>query len=124
MCFDGDAPCIAKMESIAARASYFARFEFELQSTLLGQPGATERFTALMVPPSAEPEIMPSPATSSAEDFSAASRAPSRANLSGKDGRTCARALTWQERGGSSTVLSSARNAAYCKASSMSPDSM
>jgi hypothetical protein len=80
MCFHADAPCIAKMESIAARASYFVRFEFELQSALLGQPGATERFTALMVPPSSEQEIVPSPATSSAEDFSAARRAPSQAN--------------------------------------------
>jgi 4-amino-4-deoxy-L-arabinose transferase-like glycosyltransferase len=81
MCFDGDAPCIAKMESIAARASYFVRFDFELQSTLLGQPGATERFTALMVPPSAPQEITASPTTpGTAEDLSPARRAASQAN--------------------------------------------
>jgi hypothetical protein len=54
MCFAGDANCIAAMEDIAGRASYFVRLNFELQSKLLGQPGATERFTALMVPPSIE----------------------------------------------------------------------
>jgi hypothetical protein len=43
------------MERIAARDGRFVRTEFEIQSTLLGQPGATQGFTALIVlPPSTE----------------------------------------------------------------------
>jgi Dolichyl-phosphate-mannose-protein mannosyltransferase len=51
LCFGDDASCIGTMEKIAARAPRVIRSEFELQSTLLGQPGATERFTAIIVPP-------------------------------------------------------------------------
>jgi hypothetical protein len=39
------------MERIAAGAPRVIRSDFELQSTLLGQPGATERFAAIIVPP-------------------------------------------------------------------------
>src|SRR4030088_1362392 len=42
LCYDGDSNCIASMERIAARASRFVRSEFSVQSTLLGQRGATD----------------------------------------------------------------------------------
>jgi len=45
-----------------------------MQSTLFGQRGATQRFTALVVPPSIERTITPSPATGIAEDLSAIRR--------------------------------------------------
>jgi Dolichyl-phosphate-mannose-protein mannosyltransferase len=51
LCFGEDASCIAAMERIAAGAPRVIRSDFELQSTLLGQPGATERFAAIIVPP-------------------------------------------------------------------------
>jgi hypothetical protein len=51
LCFGGDASCIGAMERIATRAPRVIRSDFELQSSLLGQPGATERFTAVIVPP-------------------------------------------------------------------------
>ena len=54
LCFGDDAHCIAAMEKIAAGAPRVIKSDFELQSTLLGQPGATERFTAVIVPPTAE----------------------------------------------------------------------
>src|SRR3979490_3226515 len=63
LCYDGDSNCIASMERIAARASRFVRSEFSVQSTLLGQRGATQRFTALIVPSSIEGTITPLPAT-------------------------------------------------------------
>jgi len=56
LCFGGDANCIASMENIAGRAHRVIRSDFELQSTLLGQPGATERFAAFIVPPQAAPQ--------------------------------------------------------------------
>ncbi|HTE95006.1 MAG TPA: hypothetical protein VK678_16060, partial [Bradyrhizobium sp.] len=61
LCYDEDASCIASMERIAARAPQFARSAFVLRSTLLGQPGATQRFTALMVPPYDDEKIAPPP---------------------------------------------------------------
>jgi hypothetical protein len=54
LCFGADANCVAAMETIAARAPRVIRYEFELQSTLMGQPGATERFTAVIVAPALE----------------------------------------------------------------------
>jgi hypothetical protein len=61
LCYDEDASCIASMERIAARAPRVARSAFVLQSTLLGQPGATQGFTALMVPPYDDEKIAPPP---------------------------------------------------------------
>jgi 4-amino-4-deoxy-L-arabinose transferase-like glycosyltransferase len=78
LCYHGDTGCIASMERIAARDARFVRTEFEVQSTLLGQPGATQRFTALMVSPSDEEKIAPSPPTVVSEDFSASRRTRSR----------------------------------------------
>jgi hypothetical protein len=51
LCYDGDTGCIASMEGIAARGTRFVRTEFVIHSTLFGQPGASQGFTALMVPP-------------------------------------------------------------------------
>jgi 4-amino-4-deoxy-L-arabinose transferase-like glycosyltransferase len=80
LCYGGDASCAASMEGIAARASRFVRSEFVVQSTLLGQRGATQRFTALIVPPSIEGTITPLPATGGAEDLSARRRTQSKSD--------------------------------------------
>jgi Dolichyl-phosphate-mannose-protein mannosyltransferase len=80
LCFDGDTACIASMEETAARAARFVRTEFAVQSTLLGQPGATQRFTALIVPPSMEGTITPSPAKGMDEDLSAIRRTRSKSD--------------------------------------------
>jgi 4-amino-4-deoxy-L-arabinose transferase-like glycosyltransferase len=78
LCFGGDRNCVAAMEKTAAQASRFVRSEFVVQSTLLGQPGATERFTALMVPPFMEEEIAPASGTGIAADSSAVRRTLTR----------------------------------------------
>jgi 4-amino-4-deoxy-L-arabinose transferase-like glycosyltransferase len=72
LCYDGDANCIASMERTAARASRYVRSDFVLESTLLGQPGATQGFAALIVPPSSEEDV--APPTGMAEDLSALRR--------------------------------------------------
>src|SRR6267154_6864024 len=59
LCYDGDTDCIASMERTAARAGRFVRTEFVVQSTLLGQPGASQGFAALMVPPYDQDKITP-----------------------------------------------------------------
>jgi hypothetical protein len=74
LCFGGDVDCIDAMERIAARASRFVRSEFVVQSTLFGQRGATQRFSAVIVPSFTERTITPSPATGVTEDFSAIRR--------------------------------------------------
>lgn len=74
LCFDGDANCIASMERTAARASRHIRSEFVLESNLLGQPGATQGFIALVVPPSTGEDV--APPTGMAEDLSAVRRSP------------------------------------------------
>jgi 4-amino-4-deoxy-L-arabinose transferase-like glycosyltransferase len=63
LCYDGDTDCIASMERTAARAARFVRTEFVVQSTLFGQPGASQGFAALMVPPYDEDKVMPPPAS-------------------------------------------------------------
>lgn len=80
LCYDGDTPCIASMERTAARAARFVRSEFEVQSTLLGQPGASQRFTALIVPPYDDEKVTSPPATGTAEEFSAVRRNRSKWN--------------------------------------------
>jgi 4-amino-4-deoxy-L-arabinose transferase-like glycosyltransferase len=72
LCYDGDANCLASMERTAARASRYVRSDFVLESTLLGQPGATQGFAALIVPPSSEEDV--APPTGMAEDLSALRR--------------------------------------------------
>lgn len=74
LCFDGDTHCIASMEKTAVRASRYVRSDFVLESTLLGQPGATQGFVALIVPPSTEEDVVPP--TGMAEDLSALRRGP------------------------------------------------
>jgi hypothetical protein len=51
LCFDEDVNCIGAVEETAERGLGFVRFEFTVRSELLGQPGASQRFAALMVPP-------------------------------------------------------------------------
>jgi hypothetical protein len=80
LCFDNDTNCIVLMERTAAQAYRYVRSEFVLESTLLGQPGATQGFTALIVPPSLEGTIKPLPATGVAEDFSAIRRTRSKSD--------------------------------------------
>jgi 4-amino-4-deoxy-L-arabinose transferase-like glycosyltransferase len=70
LCFDEDAACIAAMDGTAARAHRFVRSEFVVQSTLLGQPGASQGFTALMVPPADEDKAAPPPEPGIAQDSS------------------------------------------------------
>jgi hypothetical protein len=77
LCFDGDRYCIAAMEKTAARASRYVRSDFVLESTLLGEPGATQGFTAFIVPPSTEEDV--APPTGMAEDLSALRRGPAHA---------------------------------------------
>ena len=74
LCFGGDVDCIDGMEKIAARASRFVRSEFVVQSTLLGRRGATQRFSAVIVPPFTEGTITSPPDGGVTEDFSAIRR--------------------------------------------------
>jgi hypothetical protein len=80
LCYDGDTFCIALMERTAARSPRFVRTEFVVQSRLLGQRGATQRFTALMVPPSDDEEITPPLARGISEDLSASRRTRSKSD--------------------------------------------
>jgi 4-amino-4-deoxy-L-arabinose transferase-like glycosyltransferase len=68
LCYDGDVYCIGSIERIAARAARSVRFEFAGQSTLWGQSGASQRFTALMVPPYDQERTAPVPTPAIAED--------------------------------------------------------
>jgi Dolichyl-phosphate-mannose-protein mannosyltransferase len=63
LCYDVDSNCIASMERTAARAGRFVRTEFVVQSTLFGQPGASQGFAALLVPPYDEDKMTPPPAS-------------------------------------------------------------
>jgi hypothetical protein len=51
LCFGEDAGCIDAVEEAARHAPRFIRSEFAVQSTLFGQAGASQRFTAIVVPP-------------------------------------------------------------------------
>ena len=55
LCFDEDANCIGAAEEAAAGGPRFVRFGFTVRSELFGQPGASQRFAALMVPPAVRP---------------------------------------------------------------------
>jgi hypothetical protein len=52
------------MERTAARAGRFVRTQFVVQSTVFGQPGASQGFAALIVPPYNEDRIAPPPSSS------------------------------------------------------------
>lgn len=61
LCFGDDAGCVAAVERIAGRASRVIGVEFVVRSTLFEQPGASERFIALLVPPAPTPRVAPPP---------------------------------------------------------------
>jgi 4-amino-4-deoxy-L-arabinose transferase-like glycosyltransferase len=71
LCYDDDRACIGSMEKAAAQAQRVIRSEFTLQSTLLGQAGASQGFVALVVPPAVDTPVKPSPSRGIAVDFSA-----------------------------------------------------
>src|SRR5262249_42286810 len=77
LCFGGDTACIAAIEEVAARARRFLRSEFVVHAALLDQPGASQRFTAIIVPPSNPIAAPPTPGV--AKGLSAAGRYPSSA---------------------------------------------
>jgi hypothetical protein len=79
LCFGGDEYCATAMQTIAEGNPRIIRSEIVLRASLWGQPGASERFTAFIVPPSPtrEPTIAP-PNSSVAEDFSAIRRTRTR----------------------------------------------
>jgi len=70
LCFSEDFTCIAIMEKNAAGAARTVSSDFVVRSTLLRRPGATQRFTALMVLPAAA-ETVPSAIPGIAEDLGA-----------------------------------------------------
>ena len=62
LCFNGDEYCAQAMQNIAARAPRIIRSEIVVQSSLWGQPGASDRFIAFIVPPvTAQPSADPAP---------------------------------------------------------------
>ena len=65
LCLGEDEACAKAMESTAAQAPRFVRSEFAVHSALFGQAGASQTFTAIIVPPA----IAPTPGI--ADDFSA-----------------------------------------------------
>jgi Dolichyl-phosphate-mannose-protein mannosyltransferase len=71
LCSGEDVECIGAMQRMAAPASRMVSSEFTLRSTLLGWPGASQRFAAFIVPPLAGATIAPPPATGAVEDLSA-----------------------------------------------------
>lgn len=77
LCFNGDEYCAMAMQKIAERAPRIIRSEIVVHSSLWGQPGASDRFIAFIVPPSAQSSSDPAPAPQKpgvAEDFSAIRR--------------------------------------------------
>jgi hypothetical protein len=74
LCFGEDTYCAAAMERVAVRARRSVRSEFTVRSMLAGQPGASQRFTALLVPPGSKPKPAPPSSSDVAEDFSAIHR--------------------------------------------------
>jgi hypothetical protein len=68
LCFGADPACIATAEKNAAGAARTVSSDFVVRSTLLGWPGATQRFTALMVLPAAA-KTVPSAIPGIAEDL-------------------------------------------------------
>ncbi|MEO6779640.1 MAG: glycosyltransferase family 39 protein [Bradyrhizobium sp.] len=61
LCYSEDADCVSSLQRTAARSPRFSRYDFVLQSKLLGRPGAVQRFTALIVPPSPDKAITTPP---------------------------------------------------------------
>jgi Dolichyl-phosphate-mannose-protein mannosyltransferase len=84
MCPAEDTLCIADMMGLAAGAPRVVRSEFIVRSTLLGRPGASQRFAAIMVPPAARPTMAPPAAV---EDLSAIRRRPVHPRPGATNGR-------------------------------------
>ena len=59
LCYGEDTNCAAAMERAAEQAYRFVRSEFAVRSMLAGQPGASQRFMAFMVPPNLKPTRAP-----------------------------------------------------------------
>ena len=59
LCFDEDEACIKVAASTALLAPRFVSHRFKVSSSLLGQSGASQSFTAIIVPPMAQPDIAP-----------------------------------------------------------------
>jgi 4-amino-4-deoxy-L-arabinose transferase-like glycosyltransferase len=51
LCRGEDAPCVAAIETAAARAPRIVQSEFTFELSWFGWPGARQRFVAIMVPP-------------------------------------------------------------------------
>jgi 4-amino-4-deoxy-L-arabinose transferase-like glycosyltransferase len=84
LCFDGDTYCALAMQKAAERAPRIIRSEIVVQSSLWGQPGASDKFIAFIVPPSSAPpssDTTPLPQEPAvAADFSAIRRTFARSN--------------------------------------------
>ncbi|MEN3288892.1 MAG: hypothetical protein V7634_3192 [Bradyrhizobium sp.] len=80
LCYDTDISCVRAVERAVAPERQVVRSNFVLQSTLLGRPGATQGFVALIVPPTTDEPAKPAPSRSIAEDFSAKRRNGRSAN--------------------------------------------
>jgi hypothetical protein len=59
MCFDEDEACIKTAANAALLAPRFVSHRFKVSSSLLGQSGASQSFTAIIVPPMAQADITP-----------------------------------------------------------------
>jgi len=73
LCLSEDHACVAAIESAAARAPHSVRTDFTFELSLFGEPGARQRFTAIMVAPAAE-QLSAQPNFGVSEDFSAVRR--------------------------------------------------
>jgi len=78
LCYDTDVSCISGMQAAAAQARRSVRAEFTLRTNLLGWPGASQGFIALIVPPDVAPTA--APADQPLQDFGARRRARSAEN--------------------------------------------
>jgi hypothetical protein len=80
LCSDGHDACLDWMAKAAARASRSIRSEIVVQSSLLGWPGTTKHFTALIVLPREEESVRPSLESISADELSSSRRSDLNTN--------------------------------------------
>jgi hypothetical protein len=59
LCLEEDLLCVDKMQRIAPPASRVVSWRFTVRSSLLGWPGASQRFTAFIMPPADEGAPLP-----------------------------------------------------------------
>lgn len=76
LCFADDAACMQWMDRVDDRTERERRFEFVVQSSLWGRPGASRKIAVMMVPPveSGNPESPKNTNGDGLEDFSASRR--------------------------------------------------